>query len=116
MESCDYKVCGRDSSSAATDMAATPCRGCRPFSAENEQTGSFSRCSEPRELTSCRLRKDSMKFPPPAVIESFPRGPLVPNQRLCRFFRLFPLPSGICRLLPEISGFFRLFPPISKQV
>ena len=26
------------------------------------------------ELASYRLRKDSMKFPPPAVIESFPHG------------------------------------------
>ena len=51
-----------------------------------------------------------MKFPPPAVIESFPRGLLVPNQRFCRFFRFFPLPSGICRLLrffPSISAYFQ---------
>ena len=53
-----------------------------------------------------------MKFPPPAVIESFPRGLLIPNQRF-GFFRLFPLSSGICCQFPFYAGLFRLFPGIS---
>jgi len=44
---------------------------------------------------------------------SFARGLLVPNQRFCRFFRFFPLPSGICPVFPVFSGFCRLFPAIS---
>ena len=38
------------------------------------------------------------------------RGLLVPNQRFCRFFRFFPLPSGVCLVFPVFSGFCRLFP------
>ena len=47
------------------------------------------------------------------------RGLLVPNQRFGRFFRLFPLPSGICRqrpFLPVFSACFPVFPRISKTV
>ena len=62
------------------------------------------------ELASYRLRKDSMKFPPLAVIESFPRGLLVPKQRFCPFFRLFPV---FFRKLSVFSAFCRLFPPVS---
>ena len=41
------------------------------------------------------------------------RGLLVPNQRFCRFFRFFPLPSGNCLVFPVFSGFCRLFPCFS---
>ena len=46
------------------------------------------------------------------------RGLLVPNQRFGRFFRLFPLPSGICRqrpFLPVFSACLPVFPRISKR-
>ena len=69
------------------------------------------------ELASYRLRKDSMKFPPLAVIESFPRGLLVPNSRIWisdRPMRVFAIFPRLCNEKPRISENFRFFHAIFK--
>lgn len=69
------------------------------------------------ELASYRLRKDSMKYPPPAVIESFPRGLLVPNSRIWisdRPMRVFAIFPRLCNEKPRISENFRFFHAIFK--
>ena len=58
-------------------------------------------------------------FPTGEPLSSFARGLLVPNQRFCRFFRFFPLPSGICLVFPFFPVFaacFLAFPPVSRRV
>ena len=69
------------------------------------------------EIASYRLRKDSMKFPPLAVIESFPRGLLVPNSRIWisdRPMRVFAIFPRLCNEKPRISENFRFFHAIFK--
>ncbi len=113
--------------------ALPPCcnpEGCKPEkagkSAKNEKPGSVGKSTLPGvevagfpfgpqpiwlrlhtvELASYRLRKDSMKFPPLAVIESFPHGLLVPKLRTMNSNPEFPRMAAFPPVKPSKGPVF----------
>ena len=117
---------------AATNIVVTPHWGDHSLFVEKgfdeiSATGGH-RILSPRPFQGLRFRNPDTKIAKPGYPQGASRfccrsggirtrGLLVPNQRFGRFFRLFPLPSGIFRQLspfPVFSACFPVFPRISK--